>query len=483
MMSKRRTAALTALAAVAACWPAAAWGPQTEQAAVEAAVDLLSATANVPLERHRDDVRRGARAEDATIEQYMSAVSANPVAAVANEMELLSAVRGARIAPYFSYRLGVIGQAVASLAAPMTEAPDAIRNEFYADVDRRMADRVPLQNKGRRIVDPRPYFERARRAAQRHDGLITVDYRQGQGYAGVARAFLAEAISNSTNAVADVWYTILRGMGDPAQVSADRKRDYFLDALDYYLGLGARFEAQNAYDRLMELGLASADLHSRIGDMFAEAGEMERAIEEYQKVLEMAPGRSDVREKVASYYIEQGDQAWERERLEQARAAYQQALDFDGANETAQGKLLDAEAAIAERAEKQRSSEEALALASDLRAQADQLADRGQYGQALDLLRDAIDAYQRVAPEFPGMETEAASGLEQARRRMREMRSQLLRSAQTLSGSGSMAALDELLSGPSAAARDGLQRLIEDRHEEALDELKSEVERRLDAEE
>jgi len=85
--------------------------------------------------------------------------------------------------------------------------------------------------------------------------------------------------------------------------------------------LGRLDEVEESVDRLRELDAASDDPfppelgnriavdHSRLGDLYMDAGRPEDAVEEYRKALEIRPGFVDIRNRMAQGYVAMGELA------------------------------------------------------------------------------------------------------------------------------------------------------------------------------
>jgi len=483
MRTMTRLVAL-AVGVITAAGPALAWGPKGDVAVVTTAARVLSRDGRVPLAKQLEEIRQGASVGRDVLEEMFPLMSAHPVTAIESEMRLLSALRGDRVDPYFSYRLGMLGKLVAMTTTPMSNAAAVYRDRYYADVDARI-ENTPVRPGQRKVVDPRAYFERAIRDARRNDVLITTDYRDGTGFRGVASASLPEAVTNSVDAVADVWHTILRGPVDQTGVSESRKRAYILAALEFYINRASRAETESMYERLMGLGVATPDLHKRIGDMYFEAGQYDRAIEEYKTVLAAVPGRRDVSEKIASYYVSLGDEAMaagpqasdrlEDERLTNARDAFAKALEFDALNQAAQRKLLDVEKQIADREKRRIEAAQAVDTARTLFEQADAQADQRNYAEAIKLLFKAREAYESVTEEFDDSYLAAKAGINDASARLRELRSELISSAQGLSGTGAMEGARRIAAQADGLGEKALQTLIRKRYDAAIKDLGREL--------
>jgi len=397
-MKKAFHLSLAAVLAVVFAAPAAAWGPKTRVAVVTMATRLVSRE-GIPLTKLEKDVRQGAEISADGRAAILPSADRNPVLAIEAEMFLLQAARGDRVDPYFAYRLGVLGNAVAEATGPMAGAPDRYRDMYYADVEQNVD--VPITPAKRRSVDPAPYFSQIQREATARRDIIVGDYRDGVGFRGLASQSLREDVGRSVNAVADVMFTVLRSPAAVVDISEDRLRDYMVEALAFYIKRGNTAETNRAYDRLKEKSLQTPELQKRVGDMFYDAEQFERAMKEYSAVLAVSPDQRDVVERIARYYVRMGEDALIQGDLEAAQEAYENALEADALHPTAQSELVRVKRLIDERGERLAEDQARNARARDLENQADQRINQGDYAGAMESLRNAQQEYVAVDTEFP----------------------------------------------------------------------------------
>ena len=257
---------VTVLLAVALAMPAAAWGPRTELTIVNTAMKLYSKEQNVPLNRRAKDVQRGAAVSAETLGALYVTLAVGPVHAIETEMALLQSVYGNNLDPYFAYRLGTLGKLVAELTAPMRGADPIYRERYYADVDRNISNGVNLQSSKRRLVESSLYFNDRQAEARNNDTLIVEDYRSGSGFNGLAQSLLEDDAGRSIRAVADVWHTIISGPGVQANVSADQKRAFVLDAFSFYTQRRNPAEIDAVSRRLATIAEETTDMQVAVGD-------------------------------------------------------------------------------------------------------------------------------------------------------------------------------------------------------------------------
>jgi tetratricopeptide (TPR) repeat protein len=472
--------AIAVLACVlAAQLPAAAWGPHTQTAIVTTAERILSGQNNIPLVNLERDVQAGASLSDEEVQQIVPDAYANLEQTIQSQMYLLQAVHSDRIDPYMAFRLGLLGKLVAQYTAPLADADPTYRNLYYADVDKNISN-VPMKASPRRTVDNQIYLATARRQAQARQDLILRDYRQGIGFGGVAKGSLSQEAGRSVDAVADVWYTILSSRSAVGGVSADRLQEYYLRAFDFYLKRKNPQETKRAYDKLTGAGEISPDLRKNIADLYYEAGDFEQAMQEYKTVLAAQPGRKDVVEKVAAYYIRKGDEAAKEQELESAVESYRIAQETDLGNAEAQTKRTQTEASIAQRTASLEKARQAIAQAQQLEQQAGETRARGDFSAAMESLTQALQLYQSVPAEFEAEHLAAQRGSTTVQLTMRELKNQLVQNTDRLSGTAFGVEARRLAAGTATNLhQQAFQDLLQRGYTEEVNKLRQEMNSQL----
>ena len=459
---------------------ASAWGPETQVAITTAAAHVLSRDDHFPLPRLLKYVRQGADVSEAVQNEIHPSFEIDSVGAIQREMLLLQSVRGDRIGPYYVYRLGLLGKLVVQASAPLAHADPGVREQYYGDVERGI-DGVDLEVADRKLVDPRAYFSMVTSKAWENDQTIIIDYQGGVGFRGFARSALPLDASRSVNAVADVWYTILSSAAPAFELASSGSiRDYTLGEIGFYIAMGNFREVESAYEEAVRRDILSADAQKSIGDLFFDAGFAERAIEEYQKVLERSPGRRDVTELMSRHYETVGDEADAQQNLEGARDAYANALAADSLHPQAQRKLLDVESRIFARNERLLAQRSATEVARELVNRAEEAAVRRDYARAIALLREADRRYGDVTGEFPLEARTATLGKKNVMLRMRELKRELITNAQSLSGTGFRFDVQRLVDTTEDRNQQALQDMLSAEYKRALQELGRQVTADLD---
>jgi tetratricopeptide (TPR) repeat protein len=167
--------------------------------------------------------------------------------------------------------------------------------------------------------------------------------------------YLLEEIVASGRAFADVHHLIgvslsLLGRADEALAQFERALDLnprYLEALIHQglvlAELGRRAEAEDSFRRATEsvappaAGLPApvaarlANQHAELADAYAEAGALARAVEQYERALELGPGFHDLRYRMARVMLEAGRALDAREALEDVVRARPNFVDAEAA--------------------------------------------------------------------------------------------------------------------------------------------------------
>ena len=473
-MKKLAILALAITATMAGTQAAWAWGPQAQVAIVTTAAEVISKQEGILLSNLRSDIRDGASVGTNQLSDLMPGWEANPTVSLQTQMDLLQAMRAERIDPYYAFRLGVLGKMAARLSAPLADARPAYRDLYYADAEVNIT-RVRWSPKERRVVDPLTYFAEARADADRNADVILKDYQEGVGFRGTAQLSFADDASRSIAAVADVWYTILRGPAVAAAISEEQMRTYYLDSMRFYIQRGNARETEAAYDRIAKRGIMSPDFQKELGDLYFDGELYDKAIREYEAVLASAPGRRDVIERISEYYIRMGDAAMKEGRLEDGEEAYENAINADKLNSEAQLRLFDAQAQIEARDERRAQSEAALEVAQAGLRESEQLIFARKFAEAMGKLQESAQLFATVSNEFPDLYTMARSGELSAETKLSQVRGEIIGSSPNLSGAGSReSAMRQADQAAEDMSKRALRALTEKQLEAALKQLENE---------
>ncbi|MBI3119109.1 MAG: hypothetical protein HYZ00_10510 [Candidatus Hydrogenedentes bacterium] len=264
--------------------------------------------------------------------------------------------------------------------------------------------------------------------------MIEREYESGAGFSEVARSTVATDASRSVDAVADVLYTVVSGQSAAGNVSEAQLRRYIVNAYRFYIARGNKVEIEAAAGRLDGLVAATPAMREEVGDMFSAAGMKERAMVEYRAVVQEAPDRREVVDKMANYYVEQGQAALKEERFESALESFQEALNANPLHPEAEGLRLQAERSLSDREARLSASRGAIQRAEELFSLAEEEALRNRFAEAIDMLRQSMDAYGEVSEEFPAENQERVRGQDKVRERVRQYKQELITNARVFSG-------------------------------------------------
>ncbi len=414
--------------------PAFAWGPRSQQVIVTTALQLVSREQNLPLNRLQSDIQAGAALSPPMIEALYPDLLSDPLRAIENEMALLTAARGAKIDSYYAFRLGALGKVVSNYAAPMYTADPTLRSQYYNDAEGSV-NPGSLKPAPRKIYESMQALERVMREANSGNDLIENDYKTGRGFKASAQARLAEDLSRSVNVVADIWWSIVTSRAVQGNISQRQLQQYILQAYTYYVDQGSTAALESAeknYEKLVEF---SPDLRVQLGDLFQNAGMLERSIREYEIALEGAPEKRDIVEKIGNYYSDQAEKSLEKGLLEDALAGFEKALAVYGLHPTAERRRLEVEAMIRQRDALHAQYQESLAMADEMRSLAEDEASRSRYAEAIALLQQSQTALSDVGDEFPLEMQHRIRAERDNRTRIAEFRQLLLSNTAAFSGS------------------------------------------------
>jgi tetratricopeptide (TPR) repeat protein len=471
-MSKRLALAL-AIALVAGN-TALAWGPRAQVAVVRGAVGVLGKESNIPLSTLMKFIEEGAAARP-------DLSGDNPAQAAADEMVLLRQVKTNAVDPYLAYRYGMLGAMVAELTTPMATARPAYRSLYLNDADQNATSAIIKTAPRVSADDPATLIAIRMGQATDRDPLIEKDYLDGVGFSGLASQALTEDISRSVNTVADVLYTLLRGTMATGGVSRERLQAYHVDAVRYYIQGGHAAEAEGAFSHLADNELLTPEIRRQVADMFFDAGQFERAIQEYQLVVKEDPSRRDVVERIAAYYASIGDKALEDNKLEVAKTAFEAAVDSDRMSAEAQEKLFAANKLIEEREQRLQDARSAIEQAKSLEIEAEQLIAGGRHGEAAGRLRDGLALYDSVTEEFAAERNQARSGSDAVTARLARLDAERTAYALSFSGSGMSQGVQSVVRAKAPElAQDALRDLLEGMTEPEARRLAEQESRQLD---
>ena len=457
---------MTALVA----FPASAWGPKTKASVVLSSGHVFSKRSNVPNGQLQEYLKLGVylSAED-ELALYPD-FSSHPINSIQREIYLLQSIKSDSIDPYFVYRMGALGKKVVELMAPMRSATPALRDAYYSDVEKSIA-RVNLTAKDVQVVNSRDYFTLRMRAAAENDRVISYDYKGSIRFQGVAGKSIHKDTSRAVAAVADVWHTIFTSPVNSVNISKSDMREYVLKAIDFHLKRNEIKNVKNVYKLAETKGIMTAEIRKKAGDLYYDNEYYEEALHIYHALLSENPRQRDVSNRVAQYHILMGDRATKAGNLEDARDAYQLAVQADAFEDEGSIKLTTMDITIQERDNRNIAQQKMIALAQTLVADANDAGRNRDYAAAIKLLQQAQTEYAGVTDEFPQLSKKKTLGMYTLKRNMTTMKESLIKNTQQLSGSGFVYDAKRLASMTEDIAPSALHSILKAEYESAVKDI------------
>ena len=459
-----------------------AWGPRAIQGIARTTARVLPPELGPTLRDYEDDVVSGASiAEADLLNRFPHYRLEDPILIVDAEIDLLRAAMEQGVSPYLAYRMGVLGQFVAAMNQPFFIAPGSradarLKKRYEADADAFAGD-IPYKSAKRQyIVDVRAYFQERRGYLADAEALIASDYDADLGFKGYGRRSLDVHFSNAINAVADVWYTVLGEQTVPTRAATEAisLRDYYVDAIGFYLKRGDDERAGAAFTFLDSAGALDSDTLKKAADEYYENARYARAISMYRTVLEGSPRRTDVRKRISDYFFSEGLALLEQRKYEEAERAFDEVLSNDMGRGDAREKKLEAARLLAERTERfaltQRRVDDAKRSAGDAaRAEAQR-----KFAEAVALYRNASNMYRQVSEEFEDEYLAAAGAARQIEAKIERLKDQLVEEVRALQYGAVKEQAREVIQGSSEQAlRAFSTRVVQDEHSDKLKSLRA----------
>jgi len=439
--------------------PAASWGPDVQRKVTLAALKAVRDEFNEALKGHRDAVEEGVGEPQEVVLEILGVSPGDPLEMQLNRvvraMDTLKITSKRRISDYSAYRFGVLSQLVADLELPFgiaSTAEEERLKEVYEQLLEQNYDSLQYDFSEREFLHyPADNFVKQHQAVVEGGRIIATALNSGQGFnaqvANSSRIYYMRAV----NAVADVWYTILREFDgeDPLRRPAltdYAKAEFYTQEVAYlaHRGRGLLDEAAVAYADFESQGQKEPRFHEMMGDAYLDFYQIERkraaslltskkpSLEEVQRAEEINrvaidligaramtlyagalkndPDYTSVKRKGVAYYFALGNEYLEDEKLEEADAALISLLRFDSQYE--EGIQLKAQVTqlIQDRNERRARMEEFIAAGDDLLEDGLALWEDLELGTALKTYRKASVFYGLVTNEFESIKTEALSG-------------------------------------------------------------------------
>jgi len=455
MVHRYKRIALPAVLALLACAPAGAWGPVAQRSIVATAFQVIGRGFADPFKttdfNYEKDVLAGAEAGRAVLNTNGQLASVDSVLnTIGTEMQLLREVRKRGSGgSFFAYRMGVLAALASDAMFPLTFAKDTagarLCKQVEADIDKHLKSYQARTKQPRLeyVRNPVSYFQQ--RGTPFADGptLLESDYTHGDGYNGYASSSSAALMQSTIEAVADVWFTVMRPEGDASDVKPSEKSltGYFTDQVVYQLRQKKNLrEAERAYKQFAELKTQSLAAYETIGDAFYAFGPdgRDRAVQEWTNALTLdGPERAGIMVKLARHYLGLGKAFLEmapkpnapKDALPNALANFTKALEFDQSNEEAAKLINETQIQIAERDQRLELAIRTLSAAESVVKQAEQSSVDEQFAEAIAQYKKAITVFEQVGDEFAEQFNAADTGKEDAKLKISQIIKKVLDSA------------------------------------------------------
>jgi len=457
---------------------AAAWGTRAQRAITATAIQVLrrEAIANAfktATSNYEEDVLRGSVAGSKVLTAGKLLPSdADNVTALANEISLLREVRQYGFGSYFSYRMGVAASLAADLLLPFALDPSPagqrLLEQIEADIEAQLQQYsfTPTRSKCRYIVDVANFVDQCRPFFAENARLIAHDYASGKGYDGFLRESAPVFFGRAVEAVADVWYTVLRVAAEPGETTppADHVAWYLVDEIQYLLVQKRNlYEAGKVYDHFAHVNPGVTAAYEKLGDLYYDFGTDEakaRAVREWQIAYDaLGPNRRRISQKLANHYIAVGEALLEEaaqpgasdEGLPNALNAFNEALEYDQANDFAQSRIKETRIAIAERKERRDMNVNVIASADKVIIEAEKKKVDGDFGGAIATYKQGIELFQLIDDEFPDQHKTAKDSIKSVDKNITDVINDVLDKASDAIDEGDRA-VDERRFGEGVAA-------------------------------
>ncbi len=423
---------LSALVWAVAAPQASAWGPRAQRSIAYMALQVIQKDHPDLLREYETDLLRGSEEGYAAITDAFPLNSdGESVVGVGLQIRLLRETRELGVGSYFAYRMGVLATLTADVLLPYgfawTPQEQALRDRIAEDIDAHLDDFRYAGRSSRRtyVRHVRAYFAERRTFFEDNKTLIADDYSAGLGYAG----FLSEAapayFQRAVEAVADVWYTVLRTEADPSdeELSRPLMTWYLVREIEYLLQVKKNLvQTDVTYAHFEKTNPGIMEAYEKVADLYYTFGTdaaIERAVREWRVAHGLGgPNRDRVGRKLASHYLSVGRRYLEsgvkpranETDLPNALQAFQDALYFDRGNADAAGGVQQTNKAIEERRELYDMYMEIIANAERVREEAGRAFTEGDYGAAITTYRKAVSLFESVGDDFEKQAITAKEG-------------------------------------------------------------------------
>lgn len=438
---------------------AGAWGPKARRSISLAALQLvrerMTDTFRAGKTSYDRDMIRGAEAGWGVIADKVPIQNVEQALnAVNHQIQVLREAKEFGVGSYFAYRMGTLSALVSDLVLPFgitfSAEDERLARRIKDDIDRRVeAFSFSIATpKLQPIQNPRLYFDKKRPFFEDDKRLLVDEYTRGNGYEG----FLSEAapvyFQRAVEAVADAWYSVLRGEAEPGEhAAAPILTEYFVNQIEYLLQEKGNLEyAFRTYDAFQQVNPDLMEPYLRLGDLFYQFGQRlpaedprkQTAIDRGVREWEIAYRSSGLQRPVAAkrlsgHYLNLGERFFRKAHgpdqvdsdLQDAQRAFNLALRYDRTSDEAADRISETMQAIADRAKRYKLQQQILSQATDLQTRAERSRLEQNYGDALSAYDQALNFLGTIDDEFRDVKETANDAANEVRKQINSVKTEI----------------------------------------------------------
>jgi len=388
---------------------------------------------------------------------------AEVVEAVASEIQLLREARTYGPTSYFAYRMGVLSSLTAHIMMPYgfvwTAEDQEMRRKVVTDLEQQVDSfhfRVPKKNRDF-IRNAGTFFQEKRSSFAEDKRLIAHDYRIGKNYNGYLKQGGQAYFIRAVETVADVWNTVLQHEDTVRAFGLSRPSDrslawYFVQEMEYLLNVKDNMtQVEIVYKNFEKVGVGMTDAMEYIGDMlyaYPQKSVKLRGVAEWQKAFDMGgKDRLHLGSKLSAHYMQEGNDYLahaaqpdaEETDLNNAKRAFEDALNYDRSNEAAAKLIQETDVAIRERNERLEVVLSIIATGERIHEEANRYREMQDFANAISTYRQAIGFFDAVDDEFKVHANTARENVRRLRREISDLINEVLDAASQVIDEGDRA--------------------------------------------
>jgi tetratricopeptide (TPR) repeat protein len=433
------------LSGIVASPVAVAWGPNASRAICLCALQVVQRDVEKAFQGRENDLVAGATVSDAEMTRYaVQTGQIEPFQPVIGQIALLRRAHESGMTDYLAYRFGVVAKMTANILQPFgipeDERERRLKEKLDADIEEHIDELKPKyrQNDREFLYYPASYFRERMRFLDDAEYFISQEYAAGDEYGDDTRRAVTKYFEEAVHAIADVWYTALSDrdyFGSDVPPSARDLTRYYAEQVAYFLQKSRPEKAEESYEIFAATNPGLAEPYQTLGDAYYQAGNYERAMEEYRRGLSMKGGWPAVEQKILGHYTNTAENLLAqdtREGFQKALQAYEKALEVSPGNPAAVRGRERAKSELEALEARLDRDRKLLAGANRLFEDAGQAESAKDLAKAIDLYEKAAALYSLVSSEFEEQRLEAQAGSEDAARQIKAILSNAISQAKDL---------------------------------------------------